>query len=117
MNAYAISVSVGGTGRVGSLDFTDPEIFSCVISNSGVHPVVSNFPRGHISSATPEDLFLEKLWAYLAIRQLIDQDVAAIESESISDIHKNVKNDSAPRNRALRLAMKVNWQHIVVFIY
>lgn len=124
-DAYDLSVKVGGFGRDGSVEFSDPEIFSCMIP-WGVPPVIRPFPPRPTPPPAPEDTFLEKLWAYLTIRQLIDQDLASIEKENEVDldstfssmeesssttvattaVNKTVKE--TPKQRALKLALKVS---------
>lgn len=128
---HYFDVYIEGYGRDGSLRFNNPEIFSSPIP-WGI-PVVRPFPPRPTVAPTQEDVFLERLWAYLTIRQLIDKDLAQEEktnevkvaptptltpsSVASTTFAPGYGNNTTPRNvtvvvpetpkqRALRLALK-----------
>ncbi|CAG7716949.1 unnamed protein product [Allacma fusca] len=79
-NEVNFDVLVNGVGRAGVVEFVNPEIFSSPIP-WGV-PVIRPWPPRPTPPPTLEDTFLEKLWAYLTIKQLIDKDLATIGKEN-----------------------------------
>jgi len=111
-----IKVTIGGSGRDGFIDLGRPQVFSdspipwCI-------PSLRPYPPRPTAPPTPEDQFLEKLWAYLTIQQLIDQDIAAqVDSapaapEEVKNSNNELKNDTVveetPKDQAKKLALKV----------
>jgi hypothetical protein len=116
-----LDVSISGSGREGVIDFDSPKLFCGNIP--WVIPGLRPFPPRPTPPPSQEDQFLERLWAYLTIKQLIDRDLKDGEgsneiyetdephlNEKLSNISQNtttVKKES-PKEHAMRLALKVN---------
>lgn len=149
---YFFDVSVLGNGRDGEIDLHDVEMYErrrkCGVGVEFPFPFIP--PAGHAfpprptPPPSPEDQFLERLWAYLTIQQLIEQDLAQVDSgskDTSSDVDgvtptttvapdhtsivtqvlpiqqvvrpspiitRNVTKPETPKERALRLALKVS---------
>lgn len=96
-NAFVLSdkhfldIGIYGSGRDGVVNFKPPVIFCQPIDNDIL--LLPPFPPRPTPPPTPEDQFLERLWAYLTIRQLIEKDLtdddikkkAASEDSQFSD--------------------------------
>jgi len=71
---HYFDVEIDGSGRDGDVVFLKPAVFSCHIPWEG--HIVRPFPPRPTPPPTREDVFLERLWAYLTIQQLIEKDLA-----------------------------------------
>lgn len=83
---YFFDVNVEGEGRDGEVDLSNVEVFErkrCGIDIPIIFspPPGSPFPPRPTPPPTPEDIFLERLWAYLTIQQLIEKDLAGNTGE------------------------------------
>lgn len=143
---YYLDVSVEGNGRDGEIDLKDVEFYDRRKCGVGIQfpPVAfippSVYPPRPTPPPTPEDIFLERLWAYLTIHQLLEQDLAQTEandkdtdnqidatpsstvpptsvvtkvlpvegSTTPTPLSVNVSKPETPKERALRLALKVH---------
>jgi hypothetical protein len=125
-----LTVSISGNGREGPVQFRPPPIFCHPIDFEGIRP---QLPPRPTPPPTSEDQFLERLWAYLTIQQLIENDLkGSTKSNEIveelptfsstastkpeqdeggfSKLRQNVTNVAKPetsKQQAIRLALNV----------
>ncbi|CAL8143934.1 unnamed protein product [Orchesella dallaii] len=82
---YFFDVTIEGNGRDGEVEFQDVEVLerrrSCIDIPIPFFPD-RIFPPRPTPPPTPEDQFLERLWAYLTIQQLIEKDLAQLDTKS-----------------------------------
>lgn len=101
---YYFDVSVEGIGRDGEVDLSHVEVYERPRCGVGIDipifflpPAGSQFPPRPTPPPTPEDIFLERLWAYLTIQQLIERDLAGLD-ESPSAGNANPEDNSIDNN-------------------
>jgi len=91
-----LRVDISGTGTRGRIDKVESPPTQCMI------PSPSSFKN--------EDQLLERLWAYLTIKQLIIKDLTMDDTEP-PQIRNQAKE--SPKEQAIRLAMKVTLFNIL----
>lgn len=130
-NKNILDVGIIASGRDGVVSFKPPPIFCHPIDRDDI--IRPPFPPRPTSPPTAEDKFLERLWAYLTIQQLIEQDLKnedtrnneipadsslsdpvsstmGPESQTVSNSSSNTTENTKPetsKQHAIRLALKV----------
>ncbi|XP_021949887.1 inter-alpha-trypsin inhibitor heavy chain H3 isoform X1 [Folsomia candida] len=88
-----LNVDIYGIGRNGVISFKPPEIF-CQPIDASITTL-----NNTVATTSKEDKFLERLWAYLTIQQLIEKDIKGEKNISGTEIE-------TPKQHAIRLALQ-----------
>ena len=108
--APSIKAIVHGTSSTGISAFDAPEIFADATDISDV-----TFPgTKSLFQDNEDEFFLERLWAYLTVKQLLDEALAEAEygGTSFGSNEDYVDGEDDPKSRAFHLAIQASSQKL-----